>query len=323
MTRFRIATYNLEDLGPRRGRRETSDGQIRALQSHLDDLDADILCLQELNAGPEKTRKLDILDRLLGGTRYAEFARLVSSGRVHKRPMDVHNLSILSRWPIEEGRQYWNDLVPPPLIACLASEADGTDDARYWDRPILHAAVRLPSGEPLHVINVHFKAPRGGTSTGGTPESNAAARISDWADRFFLSAVKRAGQALEVRHLLDRLFDADDRALIAVCGDCNAETLEVPLRLICGAVRDTEAPDTAFRSLRPVETAIAESRRFSILHEGRPVLVDHILASHALAARLVSAEIDNVGLPDEADATEATIRRAGSLHAPVSALFDG
>ena len=59
-----------------------------------------------------------------------------------------------------------------------------------------------------------------------------------------------------------------------------------------------------------------------IFHEGTPQLVDHLLASPALARTLASAHIMNDGLQDEWSAALKGERTAGSFHAPVVAVLD-
>ena len=72
---LRIATFNLENLDDKPGQRPTLDERIALMQPQLIRLDADILCLQEVN-GQEETgspRRLLALQRLLEGTQYAAY----------------------------------------------------------------------------------------------------------------------------------------------------------------------------------------------------------------------------------------------------------
>lgn len=46
---------------------------------------------------------------------------------------------------------------------------------------------------------------------------------------FFISSMKRVGQALEVRMLIEDSFEKNENFWIVVCGDFNAEFEEVPL----------------------------------------------------------------------------------------------
>jgi hypothetical protein len=94
--------------------------------------------------------------------------------------------------------------------------------------------------------------------------------------------MKRVGQALQVRLEIDRLFAEAEQAgdpapLIAVCGDFNAESDEVPLQAICGQVEDTGNPAHGPRVLVACENQVAESARYSLFHLGRGEMVDHVL----------------------------------------------
>ena len=117
---------------------------------------------------------------------------------------------------------------------------------------------------------------------------------------------------------LDRLFDREPEARILVCGDMNAEAHEMPVRLLCAAAEDTGLADSAARALAVLEEKLPAARRFSVRHAGRPVMLDHMLASPALAARCAAVDVFNEGLADEAYAREEI---AGSLHAALAADF--
>ena len=56
------------------------------------------------------------------------------------------------------------------------------------------------------------------------------------------------------------------------------------------------------RILIPLAERVNEARRFSVVHGGRKILLDHILASPALAAACSSVVILNEGLQDEVTA---------------------
>jgi hypothetical protein len=78
----------------------------------------------------------------------------------------------------------------------------------------------------------------------------------------------------------------------------------------------------AARVLTPVERALPQDRRFTVLHHGRPQMLDHILVSRALFGDLASVEIHNEMLGDELIAYGRIDRPPESLHAPVVASFD-
>jgi exonuclease III len=74
--------------------------------------------------------------------------------------------------------------------------------------------------------------------------------------------------------------------------------------------------------LTPVERTLPADLRFTVLHHGRPQMLDHILASRTLFAHLSGAEIHNEMLEDELVAYGRVERPPESLHAPVIAMFD-
>lgn len=319
----RIATFNLENLGTIGAHGATLEERIRVLRPQLLRLRADILCLQEVD-GQSGDRKLKALDELLADTPYAPFHRAVSLSRSKGVPRDKHNLVILSRHPLVEHRQIHHDLVAPPFFSSAVRDPDVGEPALIeWDRPILYAAVRLDGERLLHIVNLHLRAPRAAFVPDGKAKGGAWRSMSEWAEGFFLAAVKRAGQALEVRLLLDRLMDADADALIAVCGDFNADTHEVPVRTIRGDEEDAGNPHLAMRTLVPVERGLADSRRFSVVHHGRPQMLDHILVSRPLLGRFRSVEIHNEALGDELITSHAVRGSPESFHAPVVAEFVG
>jgi hypothetical protein len=241
---------------------------------------------------------------------------------------DKHNLVILSRWPIIGAEQIFHDLVEAPVWRppCLGRDDDDPPaeeaTAIAWDRPVLAATIALPGRRrPLHVLNLHLKAPRAAWLVGGKNDSRTWRTMAGWAEGFFLAAMKRAGQALEARLFVDRLFDADPEALIAVTGDFNADLQEVPVRTIRGDEEDAGNPHLAMRTLVPLERSLATSRRFSVVHHGRPQMLDHILVSRPLLARYRTFEVHNEALGDEL-VTAAFVRGSPeSFHAPIVAEF--
>jgi endonuclease/exonuclease/phosphatase family metal-dependent hydrolase len=322
-SRFRVATFNVENLGAPIVPAAPLEERIHLLRPQLLRLRADVLCLQEVDSqrqGGSRERRLDALDALLAETGYHEYHRASTSSRTTGRPRDKHNLVTLSRFPIIEHRQILHDLVTPPRYRPVA---DGSDDALpvEWDRPVLHAALALDGGAVLHVVNVHLRAPRAAFVAGQKSDGRTWRSMAGWAEGFFLAAVKRAGQALEVRLLIEELFDRDADARIVVCGDFNADAYEVPVRTIRGDEEDAGNPHLAARILVPVERSLAESRRFSVVHHGRPQMLDHLLVSRPLLAWYRSVEIHNEALGDELVTAHAVRGSPESFHAPVVADF--
>jgi endonuclease/exonuclease/phosphatase family metal-dependent hydrolase len=322
---MRIATFNLEslDLPPKAAM--PLDTRAEVLRPALERLQADILCLQEINGQHvpgQRDRALLALDQLLAGTRYAGYARAATTSPSGHGAANVHNLVTLSRYPIRDHREVLHGLVDPPwhqTITAVPRPADA-EPVRF-DRPLLVTDIELPDGQVLAVINLHLRAPLASSVPGQKLEPFVWKTVGGWAEGYFLSAMRRAGQALELRLFLEQLFDADPHRLIAVAGDFNAEDHEVPLKIIVGAEEDTGNGGLSSRSLVLLDRALHDDRRWSVLHHGRPQMLDHILVCRTLHARFRSIEVHNETLSDELVGYAKQMRSSASSHAGVLAEF--
>ncbi|MBP2316207.1 endonuclease/exonuclease/phosphatase family protein [Azospirillum soli] len=319
---FRIATFNLESLDDTA--EPPFDERVAVLRPQLERLNADILCLQEVNAqriAKGEPRIFRALDRLLEGTPYAGFHR--TAGDPGHKLSDRHNLVLLSRWPIVEARLHRHDLVPAPQMRLVTADpATTSSDPVTWDRPVLHAEIELPGGQRLHVFDLHLRAPIAAPVPGQKKNASTWKTVGGWAEGFYLAAIKRAGQALETRLAVDRVFDADSQALIVVAGDLNAEMEQTPVRIIRADLDETGNGHLAGRALVPLERSVPEERRFSVLHGGEAVMLDHLLVSRGLLGWFRTAEIHNEALGDELIAHATVSHSPESYHAPVVATFE-
>jgi endonuclease/exonuclease/phosphatase family metal-dependent hydrolase len=313
---FRLATFNIENLDWAPSREDEFEQRLAALAPILKALSADVLCLQEVDSqkrGHHGDRRFLALDRLFAGGPYESFHRVTSLRPGADAPSDVHNLAIVSRWPIVERRQLFHDIVKrwswtPPGEAAALSLA--------FDRPLLYARIALADGAPLHVVNLHLRAPRAVPLPSHNEEAQQAPSRA-FAEGQFLAAQKREAQALEARLFIEQIFDAEPEARIAICGDLNSEEHDAPARILAGA-REEETPQSAPRMLTSLSGRVEADRRYSIIHKGRPALLDDIYASRALWRACVDVTILNAGLQDETTARDPIL---GSLHAPVCAAF--
>ena len=322
---MRLATFNLESLDLPPKAKVPLELRAEVLRPALERLDADILCLQEVNAqrvpGHEH-RRLLALEQLLIGTKYERYSRATTTAGKNHTVADVHNLVTLSRFPIRSRCELLHNLVPPPQY-CLATAIPPAADIRpiKFDRPILLTEIELPSGSLLAVVNVHLRAPLAATVPGQKLAPFVWKSVGGWAEGYLVSALRRAAQALEIRLLLESLLDADRHRLIAVAGDLNAEDHEVPLRIMLGAEEDTGNAELSARSLVLLERSLPRDRRWSVLHHGRPQMLDHIAVSCALHRYFRTIDVHNEALGDELVGYAKHVRSSYSCHAPVVAEF--
>lgn len=315
---MRLATFNLESFGGERTGEPETLARLDVMRAALLSLRADVLCLQEVN-GQRPTgggdRSLADLALLLEGTPLSDHARISAGpgGAVGDR----HNLVILSRFPVEAHRSLDHDLVPQSALR-LPSQPDDPIPIAF-DRPVLHATLRLPDGRPLEVFNAHLRAPLAAPVPGEKLGAHRWRSATGWAEGYYLAAMKQTAQALEIRRAIDLLLDADADRMIAVAGDLNADLFETPLRMLMAVAGDTETPELAGRALAAAEARVPQERRHTAIHAGRRQLLDHILTSQGLASCLADAGIENGALVDDAEVPEGF---PGSLHAALWADFD-
>lgn len=322
---MRLATFNVESLDLPPKAKIPLEVRAEALRPALARLDADILCLQEVNGQhvPDRPeRVLAALDQLLEGTPYAGYQRVSTRGPDGVGVADVHNLVTLSRYPIRGEREVQHSLVPAPQYRMVTAvpRPSGPEPVTF-DRPLLVADVELPSGALMTVVNVHLRAPLAAAIPGQKLSSFVWRTVGGWAEGFFLSAVRRAGQAFEMRLLVEEIFDADPHRLIAVAGDFNAEDHDNAVRIAIAAEEDTGNGALSPRSLVLLDRALPADRRWSVLHHGRPQMLDHILASCSLYGHFREIEVHNETLGDELVGFGKGTRSPASYHAPLVAEF--
>ena len=321
----RIASFNLESLDePPRGR-VTVEKRIEILRPQLLRLRADVLCLQEINGQNENdgTRSMRVLDAVLAGTGYENYHRAHSQSPSGKGARDRHNLVTLSRFPITKFEEVCHTRMDPPLYRPITQKPLQKNPTPInWERPVLMCQLDLGTNNPLHVINVHLRAPRAAFISGQKKDAKSWISMPGWAEGYFIASLKQSGQALEVRFLIDEIFNANPRALVCVAGDFNADDHEAPVRIIRGDEDDVGSGEFAARMLIAAERTLPQSQRFSIIHRGKAQMFDHILVSNDLLSWLRKTEIHNEALGDEVASPAAVADAPESYHAPIVAEFE-
>jgi predicted extracellular nuclease len=145
-----------------------------------------------------------------------------------------------------------------------------------------------PEGlRPLSFFSLHLKSnlPLRIKRTDGTDGVFATSR--DRTEGSVRALVLRTAEALFVRQLVDARLYAGSDAIVA--GDMNDNDSSVPVRTLKGDGEDR---------LNTAADRLPEHRKFSVLHRGGPMLIDHLLVSARLAATFGAANVENDKLRD-------------------------
>ena len=214
------------------------------------------------------------------------------------------------------GRSRHHLIAPPSYRSKTAVPAETEARSIRFDRPILVTQIEPPGGDLLTVINVHLRARLRLPSLAKSSSPLSGRRSAAGRRGIFLSAMRRADQTVELRFLLEELFDA---RRLRVDRGCR--------RLQCRGPRSSDHPG------RPAPKRIPEIRSWrsapwsfstapcpqiaagAVSHHGRRQMLDHILASRALHGRFRSIEIHDEGLSDELVGYARHISASASAHA--------
>jgi len=329
MAAVRLATFNVEELDDVPNARPTLAERIKVMRPQLERLRPDILCLQEVH-GQGEPKQLLALDQLIANTPLAGFHRAHTTAS-NGAAMAFRNLVILSRFPfVGAPEQIKHTHTPKPQYRRVtANPPDQAAQDITWERPILKVQIQLDQQRVLHLLNVHMKSKIPVTIPGRFTRRgrfNVFHTSSAWAEGLFISAMERIGQAMEARIVIDQIFDAAEQAnqdaLIAICGDFNDDNNQTPLKAIRGPIEEIGNEALLNRIMIPCEQNVPEPARYSLFHLGHGEMIDHILVSRSMLRFFARTEIHNETLPDESGAFRTDREFPESDHAPVVASFD-
>jgi endonuclease/exonuclease/phosphatase family metal-dependent hydrolase len=156
-------------------------------------------------------------------------------------------------------------------------------------RSYLEAEVATSEGA-LHVFCLHFKSnlPK---FTDAEKKAREAARelgkqyptnSTQFGSALIRSDSIRSAEALFLRSIIDQRLD-EGATMIAVMGDFNGPANASATRIVAGVGAGT---------LESVLDKVPEHRRYSTLHQDRPMLLDHALLRPALLGRVTRADLD-------------------------------
>lgn len=323
----RIATFNLENLDNQQNIQPDLAQRIAIMRPQLLRIQADILCLQEVNSQEDGgMRKLSALDSLLENTPYQLYHRAFTTMKNSQQPYNERNLVTLSRFPILQASSLRHDPnTAPSYKKVMAIPIEQEAKPVEWERPILVTQIDLGNNQTLHLYNCHLKSKIPSNIAGQKINDYTWKSVSAWAEGYFLSSMKRVGQALQLRCTIDDVFTQAEvngtSALIVITGDLNATYDSVALSALRGPVEETGNPQLGRRVMVPCELSVPESSRYSLLHLGKGQMIDHVLVSRDMLTYYAKTEIHNETLPDESGAFRTDIKFPESDHAPVIAEF--
>jgi endonuclease/exonuclease/phosphatase family metal-dependent hydrolase len=299
---FSVATFNTKDFfapgGPItpalfRAKVEHVAGQLLTAR-------ADLVALQEVG---HQDALASLTSRLKNELPYAHVA---------SAPPDRRGIrcAVLSRLPFESVTIH----APATLTFPGFVEGDPPPFGTRMPlrRPVVHVRVRDEGGVAVDVLVAHFKSLLPMPLVRANGEAVLASTGRDLAEGFLRSLVWRSAEALFVRSLVDDVLSRDANASVLVAGDLNDGPSSVPLQVLRG-----KGP----QALAAVAERIAEAKRFSLLHEGQPVQLDHILVTEPLLRRLKDARFLNENLRDHGPYSAQVAPSADSDHAPLVAEF--
>ncbi len=306
---IKLATFNLENLGVREGE-DTAEARAR-LPLHLDALrrmirrlDADAVAFQEL-VDPA------LLEPLLAGLGYPHVV-------VSERGPSPLRCGVFSRHPLVN---------PHPVAGGIDLEVvdrkTGMEVAvrGAFSRPALRVTWEVPGFETTLVV-VHWKSK--------IPSYTAARRDGD-GDRWdtlgdagegrLVTEMKRLGQAVQIRRVVDHLLRQDPEARVVVLGDFNDVLESEGLRIVAGDARSCESPGLAPHELLPCELALPADLRYTQVYRGRREMLDHVLITRALVPHFAGARIYNEALRPALEGPGTDPYDPGSDHAPLLVVF--
>jgi endonuclease/exonuclease/phosphatase family metal-dependent hydrolase len=343
-TQFSVMTWNVENLFPPGSfisptsrspvTEEHFNAKVKFIADFIAGLDRkpDVIAFQEIGGQTNNDiRSIEALQARLGG----EYPHRSNSQAPDGRRIRV---VFLSRIELKLPKDI-TDFPSGPL----GSVPDfGGEAITKMGRGALKVEVELQAGIGIRLVNVHLKSklltfPREGGGTSFEPRNE-----NERAFGAGLALMRRAAEAVAVRSFINAEMEASPAVHTIVLGDLNDEPLAATSQIFYGPADsdvksiDQDDPVRIYSlvdaiPLRGINTKnfLAETERFSRIHEGRGELIDHIMVSKGLVfagGDFVVKEVRSfVNLIAGQSVTANPNERATSIapdHAPVLARFE-
>ena len=343
-TQFSVMTWNVENLFPPGSfisptsqspvTEEHFNAKVKFIAGFITSLDQkpDVIAFQEIGGQTNNDlRSIEALQARLGGE-YPH--RSISQAPDGRRIRVV----FLSRLDLKLPKDI--SAFPPGPLGTVP-DFGGASVAKMG-RGALKVEVEPRVGIGIRLVNVHLKSklltfPREGGGTAFAPRNE-----NERAFAAGIALMRRAAEAVTVRSFINAEMEASPPVHTIVFGDFNDEPLAATSQIFCGPadsdVKSTDQNDPVriynlvdAIPLRGIDTKnfLAETERFSRIHEGKGELIDHIMVSKGLVfvgQDFVAKEVRSfVKLIEGQSVTANPNERATSIapdHAPVLARFE-
>ncbi len=193
------------------------------------------------------------------------------------------------------------------LFTASASEPYAGQVKSY--REIIHFTTTY-AGQPLHILGLHLKSPFSTPLNNEAKKAIQPASQTEASDGIIRSSLRRLAEARALRLALDQMFSADSNLQVIVTGDFNDTETSATLRAIKGE------SDLFPGQLTNVCERLPQAKRYTQVENNNRRLIDHILVSKSLLEQVLSVEIKNDNLQDQA-AEPNPAYLIDSDHAPI------
>jgi len=257
---------------------EEYDKKIQWIAGQLDKMDCDIIGFQEVIHGDA------LEDAIKASLCYQEKPATLVMGVSG----DLHRMAVLSRFPIvhhDSVREF-------PEEAIMHAEEQPSVD--YFQRPVLRAKIRLPTGITCTVMITHLKSqrpiiPRSTPQLSQTPTNAALIRAIGMAR----ALLRRTAEAVALRALVLHELHTSTDPLVLV-GDLNGASEATTTELISGSEPSRKLPkqermaiwDTLLSNVKDIQAR--QSFRdvyFTYIYNGHYESLDHIFVSSSFVRR--------------------------------------
>lgn len=330
MTTFKIMTWNVENLfrpalNASQAEQDRYQQKLTLLADIISQHNPDVVALQETGG----LEPLQDLQEALGGA----FSRSAVSAFPDGRGIRV---AFISQLPIGGQADIVDFPSGPALDVHNLTPTGDTVPIRRMGRGALWVRVRK-NGQTFHLVTAHLKSkllsyPRVGGSSFTPRDETERAQVAG------IALMRRMAEAVTLRMQANVLLTGNEQTPLLLLGDFNdvpdAQTsllLTGPSGSEIGTLgfdRPDKGDDARLFNLAPL---IAEERRYSRIHNGRPELLDQIFASEEFfpvqannqrRLPLVDSLVDfTIQLPSVGDNPGVRDTATAPDHAPVIATF--